>query len=138
MGTYDQSIPAYTGTSYDQSYYVGGGVYEQSFNPAVQYFPRLNAIPVPKNAPRKRSFSEQEGDAGPGPAKRPALGPASDIVYRLLVPSAKMGRVIGKQGMRIRELRETSGAQIKITDPLSVSLDDRTVLTFVCFYIKYM
>ncbi|KAI5056412.1 hypothetical protein GOP47_0028230 [Adiantum capillus-veneris] len=119
MGTYDQSIPAYTGTSYDQSYYVGGGAYEQSFNPAVQYFPRLNAIPVPKNVPRKRSLPEQEGDGGPGPAKRPALGLTSDIVYRLLVPSAKMGRVIGKQGARIRELREASGAQIKITDPLS-------------------
>lgn len=119
MGTYDQSIPAYTGTSYDQSYYVGGGAYEQNFNPAVQYFPRLNAIPVPKSAPRKRSLPEHEGDSGQGPAKRPALAPASDIVYRLLVPSAKIGRVIGKQGARIRELREASGAQIKITDPLS-------------------
>lgn len=125
MGTYDQSIPAYTGTTYEQSYYMGG--YEQSFNPAVQYFPRLNAIPAPKSVSRKRSLNEQEGDSGPGPAKRAALASPSDIVYRLLVPSGKIGRVIGKQGARIRELREASGAQIKITDPLSKG-EDRVIM----------
>ncbi|KAH7447063.1 hypothetical protein KP509_01G089600 [Ceratopteris richardii] len=117
MGTYEQSVPACTGTTYDQNYYAAA--YAQGFNPAMQYLPRLNAIPTPKTPSKKRSLQEQEGESAPGPAKRPAIAAPSDIIYRLLVPSSKIGRVIGKQGARIRELRETSGAQIKIADPLS-------------------
>lgn len=60
---------------------------------------------------------------------RPAKSQAStaDVFFRLLVPSNMIGKVIGKQGMRIKQLREETGARIKIADPLT-HVEERVIL----------
>lgn len=58
------------------------------------------------------------------PSKRMAL--ADETLFRLLVPDKKIGSVIGKGGKIIKQLREESGARIKVAD--SVGGDERVVM----------
>nr|XP_043628804.1 poly(rC)-binding protein 4-like [Erigeron canadensis] len=52
------------------------------------------------------------------PTKRRAvLG--QDILFRILLPSKQIGKVIGKGGHRIQKIREDSKANIKIADPIA-------------------
>ena len=45
------------------------------------------------------------------------VGPMRETVYRLLAPSKHAGFVIGKGGAQIKELREGTGARIKVRGP---------------------
>eukprot|EP00249_Psilotum_nudum_P014350 c24779_g1_i1 orf=352-1422(-) len=93
--------------------------------PGTYFLPRLNPIPVPLGlASRKRSL-EGEVEYGSGPAKRPDA--SSEVVFRLLVSASRIGKVIGKQGSQIRQLREETGANIKIADA-STTFEDRVVV----------
>jgi len=58
-------------------------------------------------------------------AKRAAE--SRDIVFRIVVASNKIGRVIGKQGRKINQLREDTGARIKIADPVT-PLENRVII----------
>ena len=58
-------------------------------------------------------------DLGGPTSKRRAFG--QGVVFRMIVPSKLIGRVIGKEGSRIRQIREETGATIKIADPIVVS-----------------
>lgn len=48
-------------------------------------------------------------------------GKPQDVVFRVVVPSRQIGRVIGKEGNQIRSIREDTRATIKIADAVSVS-----------------
>eukprot|EP00850_Spirogloea_muscicola_P021313 SM000244S08548 [mRNA] locus=s244:111786:114192:- [translate_table: standard] len=65
-----------------------------------------------------------------GSGKRHAAagsGPTVEASFRLLVPAKRVGSIIGKQGATVKQLREDTGAKIKITDSVPAA-DERVVL----------
>lgn len=77
------------------------------------------------NVDRKRRHQEEDDEedeeekVGKGfRAKRAARG-GKEIVFRIIVASNKIGKVIGRQGSKINQLREDTGARIKIADPIT-------------------
>lgn len=63
-------------------------------------------------------FKEPAGEE-PSP-KRRAIS-SHDVLFRIVVPSRQIGKVIGKEGYRIKKIREESKATIKIADAIAVS-----------------
>lgn len=51
--------------------------------------------------------------------KRQAVG--NDILFRVVVPSGQIGKVIGKGGHRVQKIRDDTKSTIKIADPIAVS-----------------
>lgn len=45
---------------------------------------------------------------------------AQDVLFRVVVPSRQIGKVIGKEGCRIQKIREDTKATIKIADAVAV------------------
>eukprot|EP00249_Psilotum_nudum_P007289 c20451_g1_i1 orf=125-1213(+) len=87
--------------------------------------PRLNPISgLQKVASLKRPL-EADFEDGAGAVKRHAA--SREIIFRLLVSSRRVGKIIGKEGARIRNLREETGAQITITDA-SKTFEDRVIM----------
>ncbi|CAM6085149.1 unnamed protein product [Calypogeia fissa] len=74
------------------------------------------------------SVNEQSENGGGSASKRAVRNP--EIMFRLLIPATKIGKVIGKQGSQIKILREKTGARIKIADPVSwlQTVEERVVL----------
>ncbi|CAA7393053.1 unnamed protein product [Spirodela intermedia] len=70
---------------------------------------------------RMMEYDESGGLA----SKRRAAG--QDVIFRMIVPSKQIGRVIGKEGCRIRQIREETGATIKIADPI-VPHEERVII----------
>ena len=70
----------------------------------------------------KRRHEEEDptaaGDTGESAPKRQAK--AQDVIFRILVPSRQIGKVIGKAGHRIQKIREDTEATIKIADAIIV------------------
>ncbi|XP_031392894.1 poly(rC)-binding protein 4-like isoform X2 [Punica granatum] len=67
------------------------------------------------------STAKRRRDSGDEPAyesgtKRRAV--ALDVIFRILVPSRQIGKVIGKEGYRIQKIREDTKATIKIADAI--------------------
>ncbi|KAG6749231.1 hypothetical protein POTOM_046274 [Populus tomentosa] len=80
-------------------------------SPPGTELPKLNVLPM--TAKRRRDdFEGGETSA----AKRQAR---ADVVFRIVVPSGKIGKVIGKQGHRIQKIREDTKATIKIADAVA-------------------
>ncbi|KAK3002356.1 hypothetical protein RJ639_021259 [Escallonia herrerae] len=52
------------------------------------------------------------------PPKRRVVS-AQDVLFRIMVPSRQIGKVIGKNGTRIQKIRENSKATIKIADAMA-------------------
>ena len=46
---------------------------------------------------------------------------AQDVLFRIVMPSRQIGKVIGKEGCRIRKIREQTKATVKIADAIAVS-----------------
>ncbi|KAM1157165.1 hypothetical protein ACFX1X_028118 [Malus domestica] len=85
-------------------------------------------VPIPGSEPAHRTslkrlreeelsvvLSGQEPQE-PGP-KRQAK--AQDVLFRIVVPSRQIGKVIGKEGCRIQKIREETKANIKIADAIA-------------------
>lgn len=53
---------------------------------------------------------------------------APETLFRLLCPASKTGALIGKGGSVIRNIRELTGARIRIDDSVSSSSDERVIL----------
>lgn len=58
------------------------------------------------------------GEAGESTPKRQAV---QNVVFRIVVPSKEIGKIIGKGGHRIQKVREDTKATIKIADAVTVS-----------------
>ncbi|CAH9147308.1 unnamed protein product [Cuscuta epithymum] len=54
-----------------------------------------------------------------GPPLKKRVKVSQDVVYRIIVPSKHIGKVIGKVGHRIQKIREETKATIKIADSFS-------------------
>ncbi|KAG1334380.1 KH domain-containing protein [Cocos nucifera] len=100
--------------------------------PAGSFFPAADALVPPRSMPpvigATPPVSELHGytdTANAWPVYQSALpvisgygGPsrAEDLVVRVLCPSDKIGRVIGKGGSTIKSIRQNSGARIDVDD----------------------
>eukprot|EP00268_Persea_americana_P006262 TRINITY_DN12262_c0_g1_i2.p1 TRINITY_DN12262_c0_g1~~TRINITY_DN12262_c0_g1_i2.p1 ORF type:complete len:345 (+),score=65.01 TRINITY_DN12262_c0_g1_i2:155-1189(+) len=73
-----------------------------------------------RKRPRDADFSDDElwRDADDNRSSKRRSG-SHDVLFRILVPSRQIGRVIGKEGSRIRRIREETHATIKIADAVS-------------------
>ncbi|KAF8027365.1 hypothetical protein BT93_E0309 [Corymbia citriodora subsp. variegata] len=58
-------------------------------------------------------------------AKRRAV--AQDVIFRIVVPSRQIGKVIGKEGCRIQKIREETKATVKIADAI-VRHEERVII----------
>lgn len=47
---------------------------------------------------------------------------AQDVLFRIVVPSRQIGKVIGKEGHRIQKIREQTKATVKIADAVAVKI----------------
>ncbi|KAJ4727243.1 KH domain-containing protein [Melia azedarach] len=59
----------------------------------------------------------EDGECEPSSQKRRAK--AQDVLFRIVVPSRQIGKVIGKEGHRIQKIREHTKATIKIADAIA-------------------
>ncbi|GAV73428.1 KH_1 domain-containing protein [Cephalotus follicularis] len=65
-------------------------------------------------ANKRRREAEESEESAP---KR--IAKAQDVIFRIVVPSKQIGKVIGKEGHRIQKIREDSKATIKIADAIA-------------------
>lgn len=70
--------------------------------------------PPERTGKRRREEGECEGS---GPKR---IAKAQDVLFRIVVPSRQIGKVIGKEGYRIQKIREETKATIKIADAVAV------------------
>ncbi|GFY90387.1 hypothetical protein Acr_07g0005840 [Actinidia rufa] len=76
----------------------------------------------PEKRPREEDGNDASGEArGDAPPAKRRMKSLLDIVYRIVVPSRQIGKVIGKVGARIQKIREETKATIKIADAIAVS-----------------
>eukprot|EP01018_Ginkgo_biloba_P009539 Gb_18344 [translate_table: standard] len=95
--------------------------------PEMQYLPPLAPIPVIDGPTRKRALERLENN-NKGALLEPAAkrqAKSVDVSYRLVVHPAKLGRIIGKNGSHIKQLREETGAAVSIPDALTIQVGNR-------------
>ncbi|KAA8520458.1 hypothetical protein F0562_014714 [Nyssa sinensis] len=88
-------------------------------------------IPVPptheetkRSATAKRPRDDGEASAsgetgGDAPSPKRRVKSTLDVLFRILVPSRQIGKVIGKEGARIQKIREETKATVKIADAIA-------------------
>ncbi|XP_057765800.1 uncharacterized protein LOC130986414 [Salvia miltiorrhiza] len=70
----------------------------------------------------KRPREEDSVEAGTSvdlPEAKRRIKATHDVIYRIVVPSRQIGKVIGRAGHRIQKIREDTQATIKIADAIS-------------------
>ena len=85
-------------------------------------------IPFPthetgQSATGKRRRDEEALGAGVSEQSAAKRAKGQDVIFRIVVPSRQIGKVIGKEGCRIQRIREETKATIKIADAIAVSGD---------------
>ncbi|NWY07597.1 PCBP2 protein, partial [Nothoprocta ornata] len=70
------------------------------------------------------------GTDAPGTAARSRLDASAQTTsHELTIPNDLIGCIIGRQGAKINEIRQMSGAQIKIANPVEGSTDRQVTIT---------
>ncbi|CAL8461598.1 g1129 [Coccomyxa elongata] len=101
------------------------------YHPQPQYqAPPAGPGYSPQAAGSKRRYDER--DDGPPDSKRQAIGahegpPGAETVYRLLVQSKKVGSVIGKAGAIVKQIRDETGARIRVVEGVP-NCDERVIV----------
>lgn len=70
---------------------------------------------------RPREEDAEAGTSTDVPEAKRRVKATHDVLYRIVVPSKQIGKVIGRSGHRIQKIREDTKATIKIADAISVS-----------------
>ncbi|KAL3613703.1 hypothetical protein CASFOL_041777 [Castilleja foliolosa] len=65
------------------------------------------------------TIGQMSGTTDNAPVGKRRVKATYDLIYRILVPSSQIGKVIGKAGHRIQKVREATKATIKIADSIS-------------------
>ncbi|CAO2813905.1 unnamed protein product [Amaranthus hypochondriacus] len=107
-------------------------------HPHPHQYSSLPSIPLPQiqypsypqhhysDRPSSKRPRDPVSDSGEVPStKRLALG--NDILFRVVVPSGQIGKVIGKGGHRVQKIREDTKATIKIADPIA-RFEERVII----------
>ncbi|KAE8666978.1 RNA-binding KH domain-containing protein isoform 2 [Hibiscus syriacus] len=89
-----------------------------------QHPPRKDILSTAKRR-REEEDPTAAYDTGESAPKRQAK--AQDVVFRIVVPSKQIGKVIGKGGHRIQKIREDTKANIKIADAV-VRHEERVII----------
>ncbi|KAK9002032.1 hypothetical protein V6N11_024721 [Hibiscus sabdariffa] len=74
---------------------------------------------------REEEYPSAVYDTGESASKRQAK--AQDVIFRIVVPSKQIGKVIGKGGHRIQKIRDDTKATIKIADAI-VRHEERVII----------
>ena len=74
----------------------------------------------PSAAAGKRRREDELVSAEDESAAKRRVKLAQDVLFRIVVPSRQIGKVIGKEGCRIQKIREDTKATIKIADAIAV------------------
>ncbi|KAL6965083.1 hypothetical protein U1Q18_036141 [Sarracenia purpurea var. burkii] len=85
--------------------------------PPVQDDP--NRFPTAKRSRDDYDYASGEAALGDVPPPKRRMKSALDILFRIVVPSKQIGKVIGKEGARIQKIREETKATIKIADAIA-------------------
>lgn len=94
--------------------------------------PPGTAVEVPnRSATAKRPRDEGDAAGTGGDLPQPKRPAQQDVVFRIMVPSRQIGKVIGKEGTRIQKIREETKATIKIADAIAVS--KFSIRFYACF-----
>ncbi|KAK8630640.1 hypothetical protein V6N13_079425 [Hibiscus sabdariffa] len=102
-----------------------------SLPPASQIYPLQPHHPtrndLSSTAKRRREEEDPTAvfDTGESAPKRQAK--AQDVIFRIIVPSKQIGKVIGKGGHRIQKIREHTKATIKIADAI-IRHEERVII----------
>jgi hypothetical protein len=75
----------------------------------------------PSSMKRRRDDEEDLGTASSVELSAAKRAKGQDVIFRIVVPSKQIGKVIGKEGCRIQKIREETRANIKIADAIAVS-----------------
>ncbi|KAK2351801.1 KH domain-containing protein HEN4 [Trifolium repens] len=71
-------------------------------------------------APGKRRRDDEDlGTATSAELSAAKRAKGQDVIFRIVVPSRQIGKVIGKEGCRIQRIREETRANIKIADAIA-------------------
>ncbi|KAL6130587.1 hypothetical protein ACLB2K_068966 [Fragaria x ananassa] len=76
------------------------------------------AQPVPARLPATKRRRDLDFSPESAPTRR-CKSQCHDVIFRVVVPSRQIGKVIGKEGCRIQKIREASRASIKIADAVA-------------------
>lgn len=68
----------------------------------------------------REELSVEAGTLTDVPEAKRRVKATHDVIYRIVVPSRQIGKVIGRAGHRIQQIRENTKATIKIADAISV------------------
>lgn len=68
----------------------------------------------------REELSVEAGTSTDVPEAKRRVKATHDVIYRIVVPSRQIGKVIGRAGHRIQQIRENTKATIKIADAISV------------------
>ncbi|CAI8613311.1 unnamed protein product [Vicia faba] len=101
-------------------------------------------IQIPYHVPLHVPYSTQDAAGYPAPGKRrreeedPGISVSAelsaakrvkgqDVIFRIVVPSRQIGKVIGKEGCRIQRIRVETRANIKIADAIAIH-EERVII----------
>ncbi|XP_074280022.1 uncharacterized protein LOC141605231 [Silene latifolia] len=88
--------------------------------------PHHHNHPHPRRNSSKRPREPQPDIGTETPSiKRQAIG--NDVLFRVVVPSGQIGKVIGKAGHRVQQVRDLTKATIKIADPIA-RFEERVII----------
>ncbi|KAL5143658.1 RNA-binding KH domain-containing protein PEPPER [Glycine soja] len=73
---------------------------------------------APSSGKRRRD-DENSGTAAAPEQSAAKRAKGQDVIFRIVVPSRQIGKVIGKEGHRIQKIREDTKATIKIADAIA-------------------
>lgn len=85
---------------------------------------RSNVLKRPRD---EDSAAEEAGTSNDAPAPKRRVKVSQDVLYRIVVPSRQIGKVIGRVGHRIQKIREETKATIKIADAV-VRHEERVII----------
>ncbi|PNY07548.1 KH domain-containing protein at4g18375-like protein [Trifolium pratense] len=71
---------------------------------------------------KRRREDEDPGTTTSGELSAAKRAKGQDVIFRIVVPSRQIGKVIGKEGCRIQKIREETRANIKIADAIAENL----------------
>lgn len=106
----------------------------QSTNPTAPPAPP-DGDPARSKRPRDDVDEPTSGDLPQATKRRVVL--AQDVVFRIMLPSRQIGKVIGNKGSRIQKIREETRATIKIADAVSVLCSFRVRYWVLSFMFRF-
>jgi len=88
--------------------------------------------PAAASSGKRRRDEEAPGTAAAMDQSAAKRAKGQDVIFRIVVPSRQIGKVIGKEGCRIQRIREDTKATIKIADAIAVSSFVRLLVESNC------